>query len=99
MAKLERFHLGFRSPRPPPGPASRHPHTTLPALNRFHFQGDSEYLDDLAAHIDTRLQSTQQTFCNIFPSSRIRLDPGATVHQPHGEAHRPQPCGGAISRR
>ena len=59
MAKLERFHLGFRSPRPPPSPASQQPppltRTTLPALNQFYFRGNSEYLDDLVAHIDTPL--------------------------------------------
>jgi len=59
MAKLERFHLGFHSPRPPPSPASRQPpplaRTTLPTLNQFYFQGNSKYLDDLVAHIDTPL--------------------------------------------
>ena len=59
MEKLETFHFGFRSPRPPPSPASRRqpPPTraTLPALNQFYFRGNSEYLDDLVAHIDTPL--------------------------------------------
>jgi len=78
MAKLERFHLGFRSPRPPPGPASRHPpplaRTTLPALNQFYFQGNSEYLDDLVAHIDTPLlDDVSVTFFNqlVFDTPQL----------------------------
>ena len=78
MAKLERFHLGFRSPRPPPGPASRHPpplaRTTLPALNQFYFQGNSEYLDDLVAHIDTPLlNDVSVTFFNqlVFDTPQL----------------------------
>jgi len=59
MTGLKTFHLAFRSPRPPPDQAGRHPppltRTILPALNCFFFRGNSEYLDDLVARIDTPL--------------------------------------------
>lgn len=78
MEKLERFHLGFRSPRPPPGPASRHPppptRTTLPALSQFYFQGNSEYLDDLVAHVDApTLDDFSVTFYNqlVFDTPQL----------------------------
>ena len=78
MKKLETFHLGFRSPRPPPSPASRHPppptRATLPALNQFYFQGNSEYLDDLVAHIDTPLlDDLSVTFFNqlVFDTPQL----------------------------
>lgn len=78
MEKLERFHLGFRSPRPPPGPASRHPppptRTTLPALSQFYFRGNSEYLDDLVAHVDApTLDDFSVTFYNqlVFDTPQL----------------------------
>ena len=59
MARLETFYLGFRSPRPPPDPASRLPppfiRAILPALTHLCFQGNSEYLDDLVAQVDVPL--------------------------------------------
>jgi hypothetical protein len=59
MTRLETFHLGFRFPRPPPDQRSRHPpqltRIILPALTRFLFRGNSEYLDDLMAQIDVPL--------------------------------------------
>jgi len=59
MTKLETIELGFRSSLRPYR-ASRHallPITRilLPALTHFWFQGDSGYLVDLAAHLDTPL--------------------------------------------
>ena len=80
MEKLERFHLGFRSPRSPPGPASRHPppltRTTLPALTQFYFQGNSEYLDYLVAHIDApTLNDVSVTFHNqlVLDTHQLRF--------------------------
>jgi hypothetical protein len=69
LTSLEAFHLGFRSPRPPPDPASRHPPSPtriiLPALTHFVFRGNSEYFDDLVAGVDVPLlDSLSITFFN-----------------------------------
>ena len=69
LTSLEAFHLGFRSPRPPPDPASRHPplltRIVLPALTDFVFRGNSEYFDDLVAGVDVpQLDSLSITFFN-----------------------------------
>jgi len=69
LTSLETFHLGFRSPRPPPDPASRHPppltRIILPGLTDFGFRGNSEYFDDLVAGVDVPLlDSLSVTFFN-----------------------------------
>ncbi|KAI0286185.1 hypothetical protein BC826DRAFT_1109082 [Russula brevipes] len=52
LNKLESLFLGFvaRPERPRPPPQSR---VVLPTLIKFTFEGMSEYLEDLVAHIDT----------------------------------------------
>jgi len=57
LTRLEFFHIGFESPqsrpdrrRPPP-----QTRTPLPILSSLHFQGVSEYLEDLVARIDVPL--------------------------------------------
>jgi hypothetical protein len=59
LTRLERFDIGFRSPRSFPDRKSRRPppktRTVLPVLTLFMFRGVSEYLDDLVARIDTPL--------------------------------------------
>jgi hypothetical protein len=57
--RLEQFWLLFESPLSRPKRESRRPpplaRSILPALTIFHFQGSSEYLEDLVARIDTPL--------------------------------------------
>jgi hypothetical protein len=69
LTSLEELWLGFRSPlsrpdratRPPPPPTL----SVLSILTSFHFKGDSEYLDDLVAHIDApRLDDLRITWFN-----------------------------------
>jgi len=59
MTRLKTLHLGFRSPRSRPDPASRllPPPTrfVLPALTEFIFEGVYDYLEDLVARIDAPL--------------------------------------------
>jgi len=58
LTKLKRLVLGFRSPRPQTDTEieGRHspllPRIVLPALARFQFKGNSEYLNDFVAPID-----------------------------------------------
>jgi F-box-like len=57
LTSLETLKLELQSPRSHPGSTSRHSpsptHTILPVLIQFWFQGDSKYLEDLVARIDT----------------------------------------------
>ena len=56
-----RFHHTDRSNRGPPLSTR----TALPSLTSFHFNGDSNYLEDLLAQIDAPLlQNLSATFCN-----------------------------------
>ena len=58
LAVLGSLSIEFQSPRFPDG-TNRHPppltRTVLPTLTRLHFQGVSEYLEDLVARIDAPL--------------------------------------------
>ena len=67
LTRLESLSLTFRSPRNLPERAIRipppHMHTLLPALTHLHFQGISEYMEDLVVQIDAPLlQSMEITF-------------------------------------
>ena len=69
LAQLKTLRLGFRSRS---GPESRHPspqtHVVLPNLTQFWFQGVSEYLEGLVAHIDAPLlHSVRITSFNQLP--------------------------------
>jgi len=59
LTGLESFFLGFRSPQSPVGGGTRHiPPLTrivLPALTKFAFKGNSEYLEDIISLMDTPL--------------------------------------------
>ena len=59
LTQLKTFGLGFHSPRSRPGLESRRPSSQtrvfLLNLTRFWFQGVSEYLEGLVAHIDAPL--------------------------------------------
>jgi hypothetical protein len=62
LPTLEELSIGFRW-QPPDSPTDliNPPHWTrviLPALTRFHFDGDSEYLEDFVSRIDTPLLDT-----------------------------------------
>jgi hypothetical protein len=56
LTNLENLILGFLSPLSRPDRVTRHPppptRSVLSVLTYFWFKGDSEYLDDLVAHID-----------------------------------------------
>jgi hypothetical protein len=79
LTRLQTLCLKFRSPR---SQADRQnplpPYLTrivLPALATFHFKGDSEYLEDIMARIDTPfLDGFYITFFNqlIFDTPRLR---------------------------
>jgi hypothetical protein len=69
LTSLEHLWLGFQSPlsrpdraiRPPPPPTR----SALSVFTSFHFKGDSEYLNDLVAHIDApRLDDLKIFFFN-----------------------------------
>jgi hypothetical protein len=68
LTHLDSLNLEFLSPQSRPDRESRPPHLpchVLFALTFFRFRGDSEYLDDLAAHIDApRLKKLCITFFN-----------------------------------
>jgi hypothetical protein len=59
LANLKFLCIGFESPLSHPDRETRRPpppiHIVLPALTRFHFQGVSEYLEDVVARIDAPL--------------------------------------------
>ncbi|KAI0290815.1 hypothetical protein BC826DRAFT_1106279 [Russula brevipes] len=57
LTRLERFSIGFRSPRSRPDQPSppRSIRTVLPALSHLGFRGVSEYLEDLTSRIDAPL--------------------------------------------
>ncbi len=56
LSNIETLALEFQSPQSRPNWESRRPpppkRSVIPALNRFHFNGAIEYLDDLVSHID-----------------------------------------------
>jgi hypothetical protein len=69
LTSLESLRLEFQSPLSRPDPANRCPpppiRTVLSILTRFLFKGDSEYLDDLVAHVVApRLSQLHITFFN-----------------------------------
>ena len=69
LTSLEWLSLGFRSSQPRPDQESQHPppsiRTSLPVLDRFAFNGGSEYLEYLVARIDApRLRFLSITFFN-----------------------------------
>jgi hypothetical protein len=75
---LEGLMLGFQSPRSRPDRATRppppSPRSALSVLTYFWFKGDSEYVDDLVAHIDTpQLHKLSITFFNqiIFDTPQL----------------------------
>ena len=75
LSSLEQLWLEFRSPRSRP---DRHPppptRFVQPALTEFRFKGDSEYLEDLVARIDTpRLGKLKLTVFNqiIFDTPQL----------------------------
>ena len=58
LTRLERLHIGFRSPRSHPDRRTQHPPTTralLPVLTKLDFNGVGEYLEDFVARIDAPL--------------------------------------------
>ena len=59
LTKLESLSMEFQSPRSSPNRTSRHTppltRAVLPALTQLHFQGVSEYLEDLVARIHAPL--------------------------------------------
>lgn len=59
LTRLESLSVEFQCPRPFPDRNRRHPppltRAVIPALTRLHFQGVSEYLEDLVARINAPL--------------------------------------------
>ena len=59
LKRLDLLDLKFRSPRSRANRESRRPsllpRVVLPALTRFYFEGDSEYLEDIISRIDVPL--------------------------------------------
>lgn len=59
FTRLEDLAIEFKTPSPPPDPASRRVtpsiRSLLPALKHFRFKGIGEYLEDIVAQIDTPL--------------------------------------------
>jgi len=57
LPRLRLLDLDFRYPQSPAHRASRHPlpltRVVFPSLNRFHFQGNIEYLEDILSQIET----------------------------------------------
>ena len=79
LTSLENLFIGFRSPRSQADRASRRPppltRITLPALTKFWFKGDSEYLEDFVSRLEAPLLSyTGITFFNqlIFDTPLLR---------------------------
>jgi hypothetical protein len=69
LTRLEELRLGFRSPRSRADREKRLlpriPRVVLPALTLLYFKGDSEYLEDIVARIDTpQLTRFKITFFN-----------------------------------
>jgi hypothetical protein len=78
LTGLDKLRLGFQSPRSRPDRATRHlpppTRSVLSVLTFFSFKGDSEYLDDLVAHIDTpRLHKLGIIFFNqiVFDTPQL----------------------------
>jgi hypothetical protein len=78
LTSLDELILRFQSPRSRLDRATRHPppptRSVLSVLTYFLFKGDSEYLDELVAHIDTpRLHKLRITFFNqiIFDTPQL----------------------------
>jgi hypothetical protein len=76
---LQRLSIGFRSPRSRADRERRHPpllkRLVLPSLTEFHFEGDSEYLEDIAGRINApALDRVSIRFFNqlIFDTPRLR---------------------------
>jgi len=79
LTSLEQLFLGFLSPRFQVNRASQRPppltRIILPALTKFWFQGDSEYLEDIVSRLEAPLLSyTEITFLNqlIFDTPLLR---------------------------
>jgi F-box-like len=79
LTRLEKLHLGFRSPRSRAVRENRHPspltRVFLPALIKLHFKGDSEYLEDIMSRIDAPLlNDIDITFFNqlVFDTPQLR---------------------------
>jgi hypothetical protein len=78
LSSLRRLHLRFQSPQSHPDwerrslpPPKR---SMLPALNHFHFNGVTEYLEDLVTHIDApQLNYFYITFFNQIDFDTPRL--------------------------
>jgi hypothetical protein len=92
LTRLEKFDLEFRSPRSRAERETRlvprHTRLVLPALSKLSFKGDSNYLEDIVAQIDTSLLTEFNiTFFNqlIFdtPSLRDFIDRTETLKAPH----------------
>jgi len=71
LVNLKSLFIEFKDQPAPSNWESRRPslitRTVLPALTRFEFQGDSEYLEDVVARIDTPLlDSIWITFFQLF---------------------------------
>ena len=78
MSSLDTLLLGFRSPESRPDWGSRRPlpsrRSVLPALDRFHFKGVTEYFEDLVARINTpKLRYANMTFFNQIDFDCPRL--------------------------
>jgi hypothetical protein len=78
LTHLERLTLQFQSPLSRPDRASQllppPTRSVLSVLKHFNFKGDSEYLDDLVAHIDApRLNKLHITFFNdiVFDTPQL----------------------------
>jgi hypothetical protein len=79
LTSLEKLFLGFQSPRSQADRESRHPppltRVVLPALTKFWFKGDSDYLEDIVSQLEAPLLSyTDITFFNqlIFDTPLLR---------------------------
>ena len=71
LVNLKYLMIGFESPESGPNPESRRPpppsRTLLPALTNFTFQGVSEYVEVLVAHVDAPLlEHVSVTFFHQF---------------------------------
>ena len=78
LSSLRSLRLEFRSPQSRPDWGSRRPplskRSVLPALDRFHFKGVTEYLEELVVRIDTpQLRYVDITFFNQIDFDCPRL--------------------------
>jgi len=75
LSKLKRLVLSFQSPRSRPSRAKPPPtRTILPALTSPHFEGVTEYLEDLVARIDVPLlEAISIKFFNQFIFDILQL--------------------------